>query len=45
MWQAIAEQRRVELVGLAIDVEIGTREMGVEEGRANALTKPNSSST
>ncbi len=34
MGQAVAEQRGIELVGLTVDVEIGPREVGVEEGRA-----------
>ena len=34
MRQPLAEQDRIELVGLAIDVEIGPREMGIEQGRA-----------
>src|SRR4029077_7300706 len=39
MRQAIADQRRVELVGLAVDVEIGAREMGVEQGAAERAHK------
>src|SRR3990170_342063 len=34
MRQPIAEQNRIKLVGLAVDVEISAREMGIEEGRA-----------
>ena len=31
MGQPVAEQNRIELVGLAVDVEIGAREMGMEQ--------------
>jgi hypothetical protein len=31
MGQPVAEQNRVELVGLAVDVEISAREVGVEQ--------------
>ena len=34
MGQPIAEQNRIELVRLAVDVEIGPREMGIEQGGA-----------
>ena len=34
MGQPVAEQSRIELVGLAVDVEISAREMGVEQGGA-----------
>jgi hypothetical protein len=34
MGQPIAEKDRVELVWLAVDVEIGAREMGMEQGSA-----------
>ena len=34
MGQPVAEQNRIELVGLAVDVEISAREMGVEQGGA-----------
>ena len=45
MGQPIAEQNRIKLVGLAVDVEISPREMGIEQRRAEPVTKPNSSST
>ena len=35
MGEAVAEQRRIELVGLAVDVEISAREMGIEQGGAH----------
>ena len=45
MGQPVAEQNRIELVRLAVDVEISAREMGVEQRRAEPVTKANSSST
>ncbi len=36
MRQPVAEQNRIELIGLAIDVEEGAREVGIEKGRAES---------
>ena len=35
MGEAIVEERRIELVGLAVDVEISAREMGIEQRRTH----------